>query len=137
VDEILIVVDGKRFPALLHEDKAPMTCKAIVQRLPISGKVIHARWSGEAIWLPMEEQRITVELENQTCYPSRGQILFYPGFVSERELLIPYGATMFASKSGILPGNHFATILEGLEELAAIGKKVLWEGAKDISISIM
>ena len=133
--ELLVRIDGKRFSARLLKDKAPTTCQAILRRLPIDGKAIHARWSGEAIWMSMEKHPIKLGFENQTGYPSRGEPLFYPGFISEKELLIPYGTCSFASRSGALAGNHFATISENLDELATVGRAVLWEGAKGISIS--
>ena len=41
-------------------------------------------------------------------------------------------AVRFASKMGQLAGNHFLTIEAGGENLAALGKQVLWEGAQDI-----
>jgi hypothetical protein len=53
--------------------------------------------------------------------------------LSETEILFPYGSTMFASKAGQLAGNHFATIHEGNDQLAALGHRVLWEGAQDIT----
>ena len=134
---LLIKIDGKEFEAKLLKDEAPKTCAAILRLLPIRGKVIHARWSGEAMWLSMDNQPIKVGFENQTSHPSRGELLFYPGFISEKELLIPYGPTSFASKSGSLTGNHFATISEKLDELAAVGRSVLWEGAKNISIEVI
>ena len=133
---ITVKIGEKEFSARLLPDKAPRTCNAILSRLPIKGKVIHARWSGEAMWLSLENHPLKVPFENQTSHPSRGELLFYPGFISEKELLIPYGSSSFASKSGSLTGNHFATISDKLEELAAIGESVLWEGAKSILIRI-
>ncbi len=59
-------------------------------------------------------------------------MLLYPGGVSETEILIAYGPTCFASKAGQLAGNHFATITEGLDRLAELGRAVLWDGAKTI-----
>ena len=38
----------------------------------------------------------------------------------------------FASKVGVLAGNHFLSIVEGLEQLAALGRIVLWQGAQEI-----
>ena len=70
--------------------------------------------------------------ENATSYPAPGEILLYPGGVSETEILLPYGSTRFASKAGQLAGNHFATIVEGAEQLRALGERVLWEGAQPI-----
>ena len=59
--------------------------------------------------------------------------MLYPGGVSETEILLAYGYVSFASKAGALAGNHFATIVEGAENLRELGKKFLWEGAQDIS----
>ena len=65
-------------------------------------------------------------------YPAPGQILLYPGGISETEILIPYGPTCFASKVGQLAGNHFLTITGDIKKLETIGSKTLWEGASDI-----
>ncbi len=39
-----------------------------------------------------------------------------------------------ACKMGQLAGNHFLTIIEGNENLAALGKACLWKGAQALSI---
>jgi hypothetical protein len=59
-------------------------------------------------------------------------LLFYPGGFSETEILLAYGGCRFASKMGQLAGNHFLTIVQGKEQLATLGRRVLWEGAQDI-----
>jgi len=114
------------------EDAAPVTCKAFLELLPFRNKIIHVRCSGEAVWVPLGDAKITSEYENHSTYPSRGDILLYPGGISETEILIAYGSTSFASKMGSLAGNHFLTIVDGLENLTALGQLVLWEGAQDI-----
>ena len=58
--------------------------------------------------------------------------MLYPGGVSETEILLAYGYVNFASKAGQLAGNHFLSIVEGREQLRALGTKVLWEGAQDV-----
>ena len=50
------------------------------------------------------------------------------------EILLPYGPTLFASKVGQLAGSHFATVEDGLGSLAEIGRRVVWEGAQDVTI---
>jgi hypothetical protein len=122
------------FKARLHLDEAPITCERLVAAMPIMGSVIQARWSGEAVWLQMDPYGVEVPLENQTSHPGRGELLYYSGGVSEKEILIPYGSACFASKVGTLPGNHFATIVDGLDRLREMGESVLWEGAKPIRI---
>ena len=120
------------FTACLEEADAPHTCEAFSRILPFRSKIIQARWSGEAAWIPLGDFELGVSYENHTSYPGPGQILFYPGGFSETEILFPYGGTRFASKLGQLAGNHFLTIVSGTEQLRELGRLVLWEGAQDI-----
>lgn len=123
------------FVGQLHTDKAPDTCKVFLSMLPMRSKFIHVRWSGEGIWIPFGELRTGLQLENHISHPAKGEMLFYPGGVSEMELILSYGRCCFASQYGQLPGNHFLTIVKGLEKLDEFGKKVLWEGAQAIEIT--
>jgi hypothetical protein len=123
--------------ALFEEERAPKSCAAIRRILPITGKLIQARWSGEAAWLPMGDRRIGLDYENHTSFPGPGELLVYPGGISEMEILVPYGACIFASKVGQLAGNHFATIAaEDRELLKQVGRLVVWEGAQDFALEL-
>ena len=128
---IRITAAGHRFVARL-EPAAPLTVAAFCKLLPYRQKLIHVRWSGEACWIPLGDWQLGVGFENHTSHPAPGDVLFYPGGYSETELLLAYGACSFASKVGPLAGNHFMTIIEGREQLRALGTQVLWQGAQDI-----
>jgi hypothetical protein len=125
------------FTARLEEEKAPQTIAALHGLLPLEGKLGQARWSGEAAWVPLGwDLDLGLEPENATSYPAPGELLLYPGGLSEVEILFPYGATCFASKMGQLAGNHFATIEKGREQLEALGRAVAWDGALDVRFSL-
>jgi Protein of unknown function (DUF3830) len=130
---IEIVVADLRFLAKLESEKAPKTTARFRAMLPLKAKILQARWSGEAAWIPFGDLNLDLGFENHTSYPAPGQLLLYPGGISETEILFPYGSTMFASKAGQLAGNHFATIYEGLEQLVALGQLVVWQGAQDVT----
>jgi Protein of unknown function (DUF3830) len=130
---IEIVVADLRFLARLEIEKAPKTTGRFRAMLPLKAKILQARWSGEAAWIPFGDLNLDLGFENHTSYPAPGHLLLYPGGVSETEILFPYGSTMFASKAGQLAGNHFATIYEGNDQLAALGHLVVWEGAQDVT----
>jgi hypothetical protein len=128
-----ITVGSLVFRALWEEEAAPKTCAAFAKLLPFRQKLIQARWSGEAAWVPLGDFEVGVGFENHTSHPGAGEILLYPGGFSETEILFPYGGTLFASKMGQLAGNHFLTIVEGREHFKEVGRLVLWEGAQDIA----
>jgi len=132
-----ITVASFTFSARMENEAAPQTCAAFRQLLPYRQHLIHARWSGEACWIPLGNFKLNVDYENHTSYPSRGEILFYPGGISETEILFPYGSTHFASKVGQLAGNHFLTIIDGAENLPTVGKLCLWHGAQDIYFEML
>jgi len=128
---IRITAAGLSFIAETHPE-APATVAAFLKLLPYRQKVVHVRWSGEGVWVPLGDWKLGVGFENHTAYPSAGDILFYPGGYSETEIILAYGACSFASKMGPLAGNHFLTIVEGKQHLRELGRKVLWEGAQDV-----
>src|SRR6266545_5212305 len=130
-----ITASGFRFVARLDEEAAPATVAAFRGLLPLESRIIHVRWSGEGGWIPMGDLDLGIGPENATRYPSPGELILYPGGVSETELLLAYGYVAFASKAGALAGNHFATIVEGNENLRELGRRLLWDGAQDISFS--
>jgi len=130
-----IEVGSFRFTARWESEAAPKTCAAFRKLLPLRARLVQARWSGESAWVPLGDLQTGLGYENHTSYPGAGQLLLYPGGISETEVLLPYGSTRFASKAGQLAGNHFATIEEGQEQLTALGRRVLYDGAQEIVFS--
>jgi hypothetical protein len=120
------------FDARMEEEAAPKTCAKFASLLPYRQQIIHVRWSGEGCWIPLGELDLGLSYENHTSHPAPGDIILYPGGISETEILLAYGAVCFASKVGQLAGNHFLTVVSGRENLTALGKLTLWKGAQDI-----
>jgi hypothetical protein len=121
-----------RLAATLRRDLAPRSCECLLNMLPYHGTVIHARWSGEALWSPLAAVWPAGEQlprEQATCEPKAGEVLLYAGDMSEPELLLPYGTARFASKAGLLEGNPVLTIDDPLSVLAELGRGILWKGA--------
>ena len=120
------------FYGRFEEELAPKTCAMFKKLLPYREKIIHVRWSGEGCWIPLGDLDLGLGYENHTSYPAPGQILLYPGGISETEILLAYGGVHFASKMGQLAGNHFITLTSNLDKLPELGKRTLWEGAQSI-----
>jgi hypothetical protein len=112
-----IVAAGMQFVARWEEDAAPRTVAAFKASLPLDDRIIHCRWSGESNWIPWGDRDFGIGPENATSYPHPGELALYPGGQSETELW----------------ANHFATLVEGQEQLRELGRLTLWEGAQQIS----
>ncbi|MGB9386949.1 MAG: DUF3830 family protein [Pseudolabrys sp.] len=134
MDKLRIKVDPFVFEARFETAAAPKTVAVFRKLLPYTNKIIHVRWSGEGVWIPLGDLNLGLTYENHTSYPAPGQMIVYPGGISETEILLAYGGVHFASKMGQLAGNHFLTITSDLDKLAELGRAVLWEGAKSIRI---
>lgn len=136
MSELIVTAGGFTFDAKFEDANAPKTCTVFRKLLPYKGQILHVRWSGEGVWIPLGDEDFGVEYENHTSHPAPGHIILYPGGISETEILLAYGGVDFSSKMGQLAGNHFITLTSGLENLNALGNAVLWEGAKEISFDL-
>jgi Protein of unknown function (DUF3830) len=136
MEQLRITAGPFTFLARLEMAAAPKTCAAFRKALPFESRIVHVRWSGEGVWIPLGDLDFGVGYENHTSYPAPGQVILYPGGISETEILLAYGSVHFASKMGQLAGNHFLTIVSGAENLAELGRTALWKGAQDIRFEI-
>ena len=133
MSDLRITAGPFTFTARFERQAAPQTCARFESLLPYRERIIHVRWSGEACWIPLGDFDFGIGYENATSYPAPGHILLYPGGISETEILLGYGAVRFASKAGQLAGNHFLTIVDGLDRLRPLGEMTLWQGAQEIA----
>jgi len=134
--KIKVTAGPYTFDAKLETENAPKTCEAFLKRLPFVSQIIHVRWSGEGVWIPLGDLDFQVGYENATSYPSPGQFILYPGGVSETEILLAYGGVRFASKAGQLAGSHFLTLTSGQDNIYPLGRKTLYEGAMPITFEV-
>lgn len=132
MSDIIIKAGSWTFEARLERDAAPQTCRAFEALLPWESELVHVRWSGEGVWIPLGDRQFGFGYENATSHPAPGQMIFHPGGISETEVLLAYGGLDFSSKIGQLAGNHFLTVTKGHESLMALGNHVLWKGATPI-----
>ncbi len=59
-------IAGHRFHAVLENKRSPETCASFERAMPFSGKVVHVRWSGEAMWIPLGDRDSKVGYEDAT-----------------------------------------------------------------------
>jgi hypothetical protein len=137
---LTISVGDLRFKARFEEADAPNTVAAIRRLLPIRTKLTIAPWCGEAGSIDMEDSGFDLgeteheSFENHTTHPGPGELIIYPGGFSELEIIFAYGPAVFARRIGNLAGNHFATVVEGRENFRELGRRLIWDGAQDLTI---
>lgn len=131
-----IDIEGDVFTAELRDD-APNSVRALRNILPLESELMHVRWSGHAVWINIDDISLPeIPRENHTVYPSRGDILFYPGYRNEQEILLSCGPTCFKSPAGELAGNHVATVDASEKELRGIEEATLLRGTHDVTLRI-
>ena len=132
---LTLETDEYQFEAELHREAAPESVAALEELLPLESELMHVRWSGHATWINIDEIDLPeIPRENHTVYPSRGDILLYPGYKNEQEILVACGPTCFKSPAGELAGNHVGTLDADAETLAELEEKTLREGVLDVRV---
>ena len=134
-DRIEFAVDGASFEARLLHEEAPKSVAALLDLLPLESALQHVRWSGYATWIDIDDV-VLPELprENHTTYPSRGDVLLYPGYRNEQEILLACGPTCFRSPAGELAGNHVAILDASRAELAALERRTIEDGNLGVTV---
>ncbi len=136
-EKLQIEVGEYTFGGELLTDEAPESIAAMREFLPLESTLMHVRWSGIATWINIDEIDLPeIPRENHTVYPSRGDVLLYPGYRNEQEILIACGPTCFKSPAGELAGNHVATLDVPAEQLKELEERTLQEGSFDVTVSI-
>ena len=95
------------FTAKLELASAPLTCARFIDLLPFHNKVIHARRSGEGVWVPLGDFDTRLDFENHTGHPSRGDILLYPGGTAKRKSCSPTAVAASRARWAISRGTIF------------------------------
>lgn len=124
--------------AELLEKDAPRTCEAVWRALPQGGDIYHAKYARNEVYTMVE--RFAAEepgLENSTVTPIPGDVVYFSfngGMLDRRfkeekgidalpgviDLAIFYGRNnlLLNGDVGWVPGNVYATIVEGLGPMA-------------------
>ncbi|WP_416841417.1 DUF3830 family protein [Haloferax sp. DFSO52] len=133
---LTLTIGDESYAMTLLEDEAPESVRVFRSLLPLESELMHVRWSGYAVWVNIDDEDLgDVPRENHTVYPSRGDVLLYPGYRNEQEILIACGPTCFKSPAGELAGNHVGMLDATREELAALEVRTLRDGVQKITIT--
>ena len=115
---ISIQIGDKTFTAIMLEDKAPATCKAIWNELPIKTLAHHAKMAGSELMCQLRKIYTDVAENSLKVYETKaGDVCWFPS----RQLLLIYYAQCSPEPVDV---NVFAEITENLEELRVVGREI-------------
>ena len=98
--------------------------------LPLESRDHPLRWSGEADWIPWGDLELGIGPENATCYPNPGELVLYPGGVSETEILSLRLRQLRTRRA--TGGQPLRDDRRGRRAPAGARRALLWEGAQAI-----
>ena len=146
---ITLTKSGRTWRARLLDDEAPRTCAAVWDALPQEGDVFHAKYARNELYTLVPRIPGSPRRENPTVTPIPGDVCLFdfepweignpaygyqPGSAAHHDqgatdLALFYGRNnlLINGDLGWVPGNVFASIEEGLDELATAGN-ALWLG---------
>jgi hypothetical protein len=136
--DITLAKRGVSCVAELLDKDAPRTCEAVWQALPLEGDAVHAKYARNEVYTMVEPFAAREPgLENPTVTPIPGDVVYFsfsqgmldrdfradlgvdgmPGII---DLAVFYGRNnlLLNGDVGWVPGNVYATIVEGLDQMA-------------------
>jgi hypothetical protein len=128
--------------ARLLEDEAPRTCRAVWDALPLSGDAFHAKYARNEVYTLLAPFAAEEPgLENPTITPIPGDVLYFhmsgwqlsstshgytagggptqPAEMVDLAFFYARNNLLLNPDYGFVPGSVFATIVRGLEAMAA------------------
>ena len=121
---------GGKITGTLFEERAPQTCKRILDALPVEAEVVHAMWAGEEIFFGDFPAQFEYERPTQEVDP--GALAMVPRSSS---FCIFYGR---AIPRGAVDQEIDVTVfgqVDDVEAMAEIGKRVRRCGVEKITIT--
>lgn len=129
--------------AELLEDHAPETCRFIWEHLPIEGRTIHGKFSGNEVFVKVEPPT-PLKPENLVTLPLPGELLYYfqeggvyvDALKSYAEVCVIYGRNVVLRGEGGVQvfGSLFGRITGDWVQFAEMCKRVRFEGPKVLRI---
>ena len=127
-DPVTLELDGLSLSVTLFDAEAPETCAAVRKRLPLSGEIVHAMWSGP-LCLVNDQNLDDAPLENPTTFLAPGDVIYHP---VHHEIGFTYAPTQFREPVGSVYVSFIGRITDDLAGLIEIGQNLQRTGAVPI-----
>ena len=105
MSKLVIRAGDFTFDARFEEQAAPKTVAAFRKALPFESHIIHVRWSGEAVWMPLGDLDFGVGYENHTSYPRPGRSSSIPAASARPRSCSPMAACISRARWASSPAT--------------------------------
>lgn len=115
----------------LYQAEAPATVTAFLQTLPFTRTFLHAKISGQEIWID-NAPALQVPQENASVFAMPGEIVIGPALPARNKICNCIG--IFYGEGKLLDcGNIFGKVLEeDMHLLQQLGNEIWKKGAKEL-----
>ena len=116
-----------------YQKDAPLTSAAFAQSLPFTQNWLHARVSGEEIWID-DAPQLDVIQENSSVFPREGEVVIGP-IKPKRNKVSGCMGIFYGEGKGLDGSNIFACVVdEDLALLKQLGQNIWKNGAQSIIV---
>jgi hypothetical protein len=132
---------GETVSVALREERAPRTCAAIHDALPIEETTYHSRWSGREVNVGVEVDP-TVPPEDRTAHTSIGDVVYWrdwdlPADKAPEAVAVYYGPETMRGPQGPLSVTTFGHVPPAYwETLKTVGERVWKEGGETLRLGL-
>jgi hypothetical protein len=128
---ILHTPDSQTIRFRLYTENAPETCKAFTALLPFSRTFMHARTSGQEIWID-DAPPLDIIQENASVFTEPGEVVYGP-LHPKRTRASNCMGIYYGEGRGLDACNIFAKVLdEDADKLKALGEHIWKKGVVEL-----
>ena len=132
----LITTDHSIIRFKLYIDEAPFTCSAFVRLLPFSRRFMHARTSGQEIWIDNAPELDIIQ-ENASVFTEPGEVVYGP-LNPKRAKTSNCMGIYYGEGKGLDACNIFAKVFdEDMDLLKSLGNNIWMNGAQNLIFELL
>jgi len=119
----------------LYDDAAPVTVEAFIKTLPFTRSFVHARVSGQEIWID-DAPELDIIQENASVFTEPGEIVIGP-LKPARAKTAKCMGIYYGEGKGLDCGNIFGKVYsEDFQKLIELGDRIWRQGLQELIFEI-
>jgi len=132
----LITSDNNFIRFRFYSEEAPVTCNAFINLLPFNRTFMHARVSGQEIWIDNAPELDIIQ-ENASVFTHPGEVVYGP-LKPERAKTSNCMGIYYGEGKGLDACNIFAKVFdEDMDLLKSLGNNIWMNGTQNLTFQLL